>query len=102
MTTKIAGRLGETIAYSPEWGYLAGLTVHNNYEVAIMGAEALQKNSEMQKNYLPNSLFMGGIEENLPLLENKLPRKGTLIYVCTDKTCRRTVSDVSSALQQIK
>ncbi len=102
MTTKIAGRLGETIAYSPEWGYLAGLTVHNNYEVAIMGAEALQKNSEMQKNYLPNSLFMGGIEENLPLLENKLPRKGTLIYVCTDKTCRRPVSDVSSALQQIK
>jgi uncharacterized protein YyaL (SSP411 family) len=102
MMTKIAGRLGETIAYSPEWGYLAGMISHSNYEVAIMGAEALQKNSEMQKNYLPNSLFMGGVEENLPLLENKLPGKGTLIYVCVNKTCRLPVSDVSRALQQIK
>ena len=99
---KIAGRLGETIAYSPEWGYLAGLVAHNNYEVAIMGSDALQKNSEMQKSYLPNSLFMGGMEENLPLLENKLPGRGTLIYVCTNKTCRLPVSDVSKALQQIK
>jgi uncharacterized protein YyaL (SSP411 family) len=102
MMRKIAGRLGETIAYSPEWGYLAGLIAHNNYEVAIMGAEALQKNSEMQRNYLPNSLFMGGVEENLPLLENKLPGKGTLIYVCSNKTCRQPVSDVAKALQQIK
>jgi len=102
MMAKIANRLGEAIAYSPEWGYLAGLVAHNNYEVAIMGSEALQKNSEMQKNYLPNSLFMGGMEENLPLLENKLPGKGTLIYVCTNKTCRLPVSEVSKALQQIK
>jgi len=102
MMTKIAGKLEETIAYSPEWGYLAGLIAHNNYEVAIMGSDALQKNSEMQRNYLPNSLFMGGMEENLPLLENKLPGKGTLIYVCTNKTCRLPVSDTRSALQQIK
>jgi len=102
MMTKMAGRLGESISYSPEWGYLAGLIAYNNYEVAIMGSNALQKNAEMQKNYLPNSMFMGGTEENLPLLENKLPGEGTLIYVCTNKTCRLPVSEVSKALQQIK
>jgi uncharacterized protein YyaL (SSP411 family) len=102
MMSKMAGKTGSVIIGSPEWGNLAGLISHPNYEIAIMGKDALQKNSELQKNYLPACLFMGGEEENLPLLENKLSGENTLIYVCTNKACKRPVKDVTEALQQIK
>ena len=102
MMSKMAGKIGEVITGSPEWGYLTGLMSHTNYEVVIMGKDALQKNIGLQKNYLPSCLFMGGEEENLPLLENKLSVDNTLIYVCTDKVCKLPAKDVTKALQQIK
>lgn len=102
MMSKMAGKAEAVITGSPEWGYLAGLITQPSYEIAIMGSNALQKNSELQKNYLPGCLYMGGEEENLPLLENKLSGESTLIYVCTNKICKRPVKDVPEALQQIK
>ena len=46
---------------------------------------------------------MGGIDkEELPLLENKLPENKTLIYVCTNKVCKKPVEDVAEALSQVK
>ncbi len=84
------------------WHNLAGLLANETAEVVIMGKDALQKNSEMQKSYLPNCLFMGAVqEENLPLLEKKLPRNKTLIYVCRKKTCKKPVEDAAEALKQI-
>jgi uncharacterized protein YyaL (SSP411 family) len=44
---------------------------------------------------------MGGTDENLPLLENKLPADKTLIYVCTNKVCKLPVEETGRALQQI-
>jgi len=102
MMSKMAGNIGEVITGSPEWGYLTGLLSYPSYEVVIMGKEALQKNRRLQKNYLPSCMFMGGEEENLPLLENKLSVDNTLIYVCTDKVCKLPAKDVTKALQQIK
>src|SRR4030095_12511754 len=102
MVSKTAGKMSEMTSYYPQWSYMAGIFSHGTYEVAIMGKEAGQKNIEMQKNYLPKCLFMGGIIENLPLLENKLPENNTLIYVCMNKTCKLPVAEVSSALLQIK
>jgi uncharacterized protein len=102
MMSKMAGKIGALITGSPEWGYLTGLVSHTNYEVVIMGKDALQKNVGLQENYLPSCLFMGGMEENLPLLENKLSGDNTLIYVCSDKVCKLPAKDVTKALQQIK
>jgi uncharacterized protein YyaL (SSP411 family) len=70
--------------------------------VAIMGKDAQQKNIEIQQNYLPECIFMGSTnKEDLPLLENKLSENNTFIYVCTNKTCKLPVEEVSRALQQI-
>ena len=41
-------------------------------------------------------------KEDLPLLENKLPENRTLIYVCTNRVCKKTVENVAEALTQIK
>ncbi|MEI9942987.1 MAG: thioredoxin domain-containing protein [Chitinophagaceae bacterium] len=103
MLSKTAGKLESLTSYYSQWCYLAGLFAFGTYEVAIMGRDARQKNEEIQKNYLPKCVFLGGTdEENLPLLENKLAGSRTLIYVCTNKTCKLPVEDVAKALQQIK
>jgi uncharacterized protein YyaL (SSP411 family) len=72
-------------------------------EVAIMGKQAIKKNLELQKKYLPGMINMGSVnEEDLPLLENKLQEDKTLIYVCTNRTCKMPVEDVEKALKLIK
>lgn len=102
MLNKVTGQMNSATVYYTQWCYLAGMFSHETYEVAIMGKDALKKNLEMQKNYLPACIFMGGInEENLPLLENKMPGDKTLIYVCINRTCRLPVEETNQALQQI-
>lgn len=88
--------------YYANWAMLMGFFTYEPYEVAIMGDKAMEKNEMMQREYLPTALFMGGKEENLPLLENKLSDNTTLIYVCRNKTCKLPVAEVPAALKQIE
>ena len=90
-------------AYHAKWLSLAGMLALGTREVAVMGKDAMAVNSMLQKSYLPDCIFMGETnKENLPLLENKLVANKTLIYVCTNKVCKRPVDDVSQALAAIK
>jgi len=70
------------------------------YEIAILGEDALAKRKELQKNYLGNSLVLGGATEgSLALLKDKLQEGETYIYVCQNKVCKIPVTDVSKALE---
>jgi uncharacterized protein YyaL (SSP411 family) len=90
-------------AYHAQWCSLAGLFSQGTYEVVVMGKDAIAKNKELQKKYLPDCVIMGETDkEDLPLLENKLPENKTLIYVCTNRVCKKPVEDVAEALTQIK
>jgi uncharacterized protein YyaL (SSP411 family) len=103
MARQIAGKKENLSSYYSEWAYLTGLLSYGTQEVAIMGKDAHRKNLELQKNYLPGCIFMGETkEENLPLLENKLPENNTLIYVCTNKACKLPVENTDKALLQIR
>ena len=84
------------------WASVQGLITNHVTEVAIMGNDALSVSSEMQKNYLPLSLFLGGMNENLPLLQNKKTNGNTMIFVCKNKTCNLPVEDPQVALEQIR
>jgi uncharacterized protein YyaL (SSP411 family) len=103
MLARVAGKINSMTSYYTQWCYVAGLFSHGTYEIAIMGKEAVQKNLNLQKNYLPACLYMGETdEENLPLLENKLPTDQTLIYVCTNRMCKLPVEEVEKAVEQMK
>ena len=103
MLTSVMAKVNLFPTYHAQWSSLAGLFSQGTYEVILMGKDALAKNKELQKKYLPNCVIMGGAdEENLPLLENKLPENRTLIYVCTNKVCKKPVDDVAEALSQLK
>lgn len=88
--------------YYANWALLAGKMIYPAYEVAILGDEALNRSLEMQKSYLPTTLFAGGTTENLPVLEQRLNENQTVIYVCQDKVCNFPVYSAADALQLLK
>ena len=99
-------RMRSTIAEHPvhhsNWARLALLQVHQPYQVAIVGSEALEKRAAMNPHYLPHAFFLGAKKEgDLELLQNKRVEGKTRIYVCRDRECKRPVTDVKKALDQL-
>jgi uncharacterized protein YyaL (SSP411 family) len=103
MFSKLYGQLQkEGASFYASWCYLAGWFSYGTNEVAIVGNEAINKNAQLQKVYLPMSLFLGSIDkENLPLLEEKKIPGKTFIYVCTNKTCKLPVEATTKAIEQL-
>jgi len=97
--------LDETIGYGSyyaNWAQLLGKFVHPSSEIAIVGNEAVSRANELQKSYLPVSVFAGGAIENLPLLQNRYAKDKTMIYVCVDKSCSLPVTESKDALTLIQ
>src|SRR5690606_7734512 len=73
------------------------------YEVAIVGKDAKQKITELNKHYVPNKLIAASTtENNMPLLESRYNPQDTFIYVCVNKACKLPVKEVSKALEFLK
>ena len=89
-------------AYYANWGMLLGKLIHPVNEIAILGEETQEISNEMHRNFLPTSLFAGGMSENLPVLQQRLVNNKTVIYVCQDKVCNLPVDSVAEALKLIK
>jgi uncharacterized protein YyaL (SSP411 family) len=90
-------------AFFTNWATVMSFLATAPNEIAIIGnnAEALRK--EMQQQFLPNALYLGGKSEgNLELLTDKLVEGETYIYVCRNKTCKRPVKTVKEALEGVE
>ncbi len=87
--------------YYANWAALMGTMVFQPFEVAVVGPDALIKSRQIEREYHPTAILMGGTSENLPLLENKLIPGRTIIYVCRNKVCKLPVEDAGSALKQL-
>jgi uncharacterized protein YyaL (SSP411 family) len=73
------------------------------YEVAIAGTDANQFALAFGAFYLPGKMLIGSTgASELPLLENKLVKGETMIYVCINKTCRVPVRQVAEAINQME
>ncbi|MEO5943201.1 MAG: thioredoxin domain-containing protein [Ferruginibacter sp.] len=103
MLDVVANRAVKMPQYYAQWGQLAGLSTAKSYEVVIVGTDALIKNKTFQQFYLPTCMVMGSTDkEDLPLLQNKLVSDKTLIYVCTNKLCKKPEELVENAVKQVK
>lgn len=90
-------------SYYSNWCQLMASMITPPYEVAVLGEDALSKSLELQKNYMPNSFFLGGKSEgSLELLKDKLQEDRTMIYVCQNKVCKLPVEDVAKALTLVE
>lgn len=89
--------------YYANWARLYLEILNPPYEVVIVGKNYANLKDELLNHYLPNTLLLGGPEENeLPLLKNKYREGKTMIYVCQNKVCKLPVETVEEALVQIK
>jgi uncharacterized protein YyaL (SSP411 family) len=72
------------------------------FELAIVGKSVDEKHKTLSKHYLPNVIFAGSTSESeLPLLRERYSEGKTMIYVCSDKTCKQPVEDPEEALKQM-
>ena len=89
-------------AYFANWDILMSWFASPPYEVAILGDDYESIRKAFNTKYLPHVFFSGGTNEGkLSLLEGKLIKGQTTIYVCRNNTCKLPVTDVKEALEQI-
>lgn len=82
------------------WAILLQEEVFGINEIAVTGPEVSAMRKQLEQNYIPNKIMLGGNIENLPLLQNRIGAQ-TRIFICKDKTCGLPVDDVTQALKQI-
>ena len=82
------------------WATLLLDEVFGIHEVAITGNDAESFRKEMEKNYIPNKIMLGGKKGSLPLLRDKFGSI-TRLYICKDKTCGLPAENITDALKQI-
>ena len=103
MLLGIQNQILQSGSFFSNWYELQLHYVYPFYEVAVIGNKAENFAAELDKNYKPNTILLGGKEEgNLELLENKLIKGQTMIYVCIDKVCNLPVTSVEKAMKQMK
>jgi uncharacterized protein YyaL (SSP411 family) len=103
MTKSVTKRVEQLARYHIQWAALTGFFVANTYEVVIAGADAGIQNQLLQEYYLPTSITMASTQtETLPLLRQKQVNGKTLIYVCSNRLCKRPEEEVPKAIDQIK
>ena len=86
-------------SFYANWGQLLLRRVYPPYEVAVVGNDWQTVNRELQANYLPNAIFLGGASEgSLSLLKNKLVEGETFVYVCRNKICKLPVQTAEDAI----
>jgi uncharacterized protein YyaL (SSP411 family) len=89
--------------YGSSYSNWAGLMLNEVFginEVAITGDNYEQLRREMEKNYIPDKIMLGGKQGSLPLLQDRFSET-TRIFVCKNKTCGLPALTVTDALKQI-
>ena len=87
-------------AYS-NWTILLLDEIAGVNEVAITGDDFENYRIELEKNYIPNKIMLGGKKGSLPLLLNRFGNT-TQIFVCKNKTCGLPATNTVDALKQIE
>jgi uncharacterized protein YyaL (SSP411 family) len=98
----VGPQLKNESSFFSNWATLMMVKKLKPVEVAVVGNNAFSISSELRKTFNPLVIYLGGREENLPLLENKNVSGQTIIYVCQDRVCRMPVTAASDALALIQ
>lgn len=102
MFVNVEENLREHPGFYANWAIVEAHMVQPPFEIAIVGKESKKMKKEITSQYLPNILLMGGEKEgSLELLQGKLIRGQTTIYVCKNYVCKFPVTSVNEALKQI-
>jgi uncharacterized protein YyaL (SSP411 family) len=82
------------------WIMLLQEEVFGTYEIAVTGENFEEMRGDIELNYIPNKIILGGKKGSLPLLQDKFGAV-TQIFICKDKTCGLPALSINDALKQI-
>ncbi len=108
---EISGRMlvkmRENILENPNshanWMHLPLFRIFPFREVVITGKSAEAFANTLRRNYLPGALFAGAVEKGtLNLLEGRIDRDKTRIYICESGACQLPVSSPEDAIEQLR
>jgi uncharacterized protein YyaL (SSP411 family) len=103
MLSRVRENLVGSGPHFANWARLYLFLAETPYEVVILGDKFRELQQELLGRYIPDIFLTGRSEEgNLWLYRNKLIKKQTTIYVCRNKTCALPVTDLQSAVDQLK
>jgi len=88
--------------YFSTWHQLELSMLKGQIEVAVTGPESLAYVKELQKAYVPFTTYCGGLEENLPQLQEKVKSEVTQIFICQNQTCSRPITNVKESREMLK
>jgi uncharacterized protein YyaL (SSP411 family) len=90
--------------YYANWALLMCDMTGKYKEVAVVGPSAMEYAQEIEKQYLPEKIMAGSINDNvsIPILQNRYQQGKTLIYICENNACLRPLEDVQEALTEMK
>ncbi len=89
MLLLVQQKFAKTTSSYTNWMQLSLNKLQGVKQIVIAGPEANNYFTQLNQNYLPNTLFALAAEQSvIPLVKDKLPIENkTTIYVCHDKTC---------------
>jgi uncharacterized protein YyaL (SSP411 family) len=103
MLSNVYTNLTNSSVHFANWAKLHILFVNTPFEVTILGKKCMEFNKKLQEQFFPDVILTGGKEEGkLALLQHKLMKNQTSIYICKDKTCRLPMNDVDEVLKILK
>ncbi len=95
------------IKYPSSYSNWANLAMNYTFkfnEVVITGKNSDILRESISRHYLPNVILAGSDnpQSSLSLLENRFDKNKSLIYVCTNKTCKLPVENTDDAMSLLK
>ncbi len=103
MVTSMLPYLKEDPSNYSKWNSNLLKLVYPYYEIAVVGKEAGKLISELNQNYIPNTLIVGTkASSSEPLFEQRYMEDETYIYVCEERTCKKPVKTSEEALDQLR
>lgn len=90
--------------YLSNWGVLALELSSSFAEVVIVGEDYEKLAQEMNQEFIPNKIITAAASvRESPLFEYKTAVDGkTTVYVCYDKSCKRPVTTIAEAIEQME
>ncbi|MEO6759494.1 MAG: thioredoxin domain-containing protein, partial [Saprospiraceae bacterium] len=94
---QMLGTMQETVGRYPlsfeRWALAMLYAAYPYHEIAVVGANAIEKARTLQRDFLPNRVVAATVDATaeLPLLAQKTGAADALIYVCRDFACQRPV-----------
>lgn len=103
MLNNVHPKITDNARYFSNWLDVMLNFTNPYYEVVIVGKEAKQRLTELNKNYLPNILISYSEKKStLSLIENRFVNDETFIYVCLNNTCKFPVETITETLELLK